>query len=32
MWVVYNHDRAEIRLPGTARSGPRVKHTRSFGQ
>jgi Domain of unknown function (DUF5916) len=38
LWVVYNHeqnldrDRAEIRMPGTARSGLLVKYTRSFGQ
>jgi len=38
LWVVYNHEqnldryRAEIRMPGTARSGLLVKYTRSFGQ
>jgi hypothetical protein len=38
LWVVYNHEqnldryRAEIRIPGTARSGLLVKYTRSFGQ
>ena len=38
LWVVYNHDqnldrdRAEIRMPGTARSGLLVKYSRSFGQ
>jgi hypothetical protein len=38
LWVVYNHeqnldrDRAELRIPGTARSGLLVKYTRSFGQ
>jgi len=38
LWVVYNHDqnldrdRAEIRIPATARSGLLVKYTRSFGR
>jgi hypothetical protein len=38
LWVVYNHEqnldrhRAEIRIPGIARSGLLVKYTRSFGQ
>jgi hypothetical protein len=38
LWVVYNHDqnldrnRAEPRMPGTARSGLLVKYTRSFGR
>ena len=38
LWVVYNHEqnlerhRAELRIPGTARSGLLVKYTRSFGQ
>jgi hypothetical protein len=38
LWVVYNHEqnldrhRAEIRIPGTARSGLLVKYTRSFGE
>ena len=38
LWVVYNHDqnldrdRAEPRMPATARSGLLVKYTRSFGR
>jgi hypothetical protein len=38
LWVVYNHDqnldrdRAEPRIPATARSGLLVKYTRSFGR
>ena len=38
LWVVYNHDqnldrdRADVPIPGTARSGLLVKYTRSFGR
>jgi hypothetical protein len=38
LWIVYNHDqnldrdRAEVPIPGTARSGLLVKYTRSFGR
>jgi hypothetical protein len=38
LWLVYNHDqnldrdRAEPRIPSTARSGLLVKYTRSFGR